>query len=174
VKVRPVAIIWCAVALHLLWGCLLIVNGEVLGATSLHAFADMPRQLTAAMLFIASGAAVVGVTRRERRLLGLTLLLPQQGILSISALSALLAVVSSRYGDGVARPWYFILADQAPVFITLVLHTIAVVQLHMTERSGNGLRARLDAVQSEAERLRSKLAGKSAELPRPPPPGDGG
>jgi hypothetical protein len=174
VKVRPVAIIWCAVALHVLWGCLLLFNGDTLGATSLHAFAEMPRLLTAAMLFVAAGMAVFGVTRRKRGLLSLTMLFPQQGILSISALSVLLAVIHSQYGDGVSRPWYFILADQAPVILTLVLHTIAVVQLHMTDRSGNGLRARFDAVESEAERLRSKLADKAAELPRPPRPGDRG
>lgn len=172
-KVRPVAIIWCAVGLHVLWGCLLVVNGQVLGATALHAFADVPRLVTAAVLLTAAGMAAFGVTRRERRWLSLAMLLPQQGILSISALSAVMAVVHSRYGDGVPRPWYFILADQAPVIFTMVLHTIAVVQLHMAGHRGNGLRVRLDAVQSEAERLRAKLADQATEVPRPRQPEDG-
>ena len=58
-KVRPIAIIWCAIALHLLWGCLLLVNDRALGATALHAFAGVPRLLTAAILFgVAIMAAV--------------------------------------------------------------------------------------------------------------------
>jgi hypothetical protein len=173
VKVRPVAIIWCAVGLHVLWGCLLLVNGKVLGTTALHAFADVPRLVTAAVLLVAAAMAAFGAARNEHRWLSLTMLLPQQGILSISALSAVIAVIHSQYGDGVPRPWYFILADQAPVILTMMLHTIAVVQLHMTGRPVNGLRARLDAVQNEAERLRAKLADQAAELPRPRNPGDG-
>jgi uncharacterized membrane protein YgcG len=160
VRVRPVAIVWCAVALHLLWGCLLLVSGRVLGATALHAFAGLPRLLTAGIMFSVAAMAAVGVTRHGPRRVTLALLLPQQAVLSISAMSAVSAVAESKYGDGVPRPWYFILADQAPVIMTMVLHTIAVVQLHLTsERSTAQLRARLAAVQLEADRLRVKISG---------------
>jgi hypothetical protein len=163
-KVRPVAIIWCAIALHVLWGCLLLVNDRALGATALHAFAGMPRLLTAALLFGVAAMAVVGVVWDGPRRMTLALLLPQQAVLSISAMSAVTAVVNGQYGDGVPRPWYFILADQAPVILTMVLHTIAVVQLHLIRVPTGDLRFKLAAVQEEAERLRAKLAAQRDEI----------
>jgi hypothetical protein len=173
VKVRPVAIIWCAIALHLLWGCLLLVNDRALGATALHAFAGMPRLLTAAILFGVAAMAAVGVAWHGPRRVTLALLLPQQAVLSISAMSAITAVVAGRYGDGVPRPWYFILADQAPVILTMVLHTIAVVQLHLTRAPTGDLRVKLAVVQEEAERLRALLATRRDQI-RPQEPGEGG
>jgi hypothetical protein len=164
VKVRPVAVIWCAIALHLLWACLLLVNDRALGATALHAFAGVPRLLTAAMLFGVAAMAAIGVLRDGSRRMTLALLLPQQAVLSISAMSAVTAVVDGRYGDGVPRPWYFILADQAPVILTMVLHTIAVVQLHLIRVPADDLRLKLAAVQEEAERLRAKLAAQRDEI----------
>lgn len=172
-KVRPIAIIWCAIALHLLWGSLLLVNDRALGATALHAFAGMPRLLTAAVLFAVAATAAVGVVWRAPRPVTLALLLPQQAVLSISAMSAITAVVGGRYGDGVPRPWYFILADQAPVILTMVLHTIAVVQLHLTRVPTGDLRVKLAGVQEEAERLRAMLAARRDEL-RPHEPDKGG
>jgi hypothetical protein len=164
VKVRPVAIIWCAIALHVLWGCLLLINGAVVDATALHAFAGLSRYLTAAILFAVAAMAIAGVTWHGPRPLTLALLLPQQAVLSISALSAIMAVFEGRYGDGVPRPWYFILADQAPVILTMVLHTIAVAQLHMTGGPAADLRAKLAHVQEEAERLRTRLADRHSEI----------
>jgi hypothetical protein len=164
VKVRPVAIIWCAIALHALWGCLLLINDRALGATALHAFGGMPRLLTAGILFGVAAMAAVGVVWDRPRKATLALLLPQQAVLSISAMSAVMAVVHGRYGDGVPRPWYFILADQAPVILTMVLHTVAVVQLHMTRVPTGDLQLKLAAVQEEAERLRAKLAAQRDEI----------
>jgi hypothetical protein len=124
----------------------------------------MPRLLTAAILFGVAAMAAVGVCRRGPRRVTLALLLPQQAVLSISAMSAITAVVSGRYGDGVPRPWYFILADQAPVILTMVLHTIAVVQLHLTRVPTGDLRVKLAVVQEEAERLRAMLAARRDEI----------
>ena len=163
-KVRPIAIIWCAIALHLLWGCLLLVNDRALGATALHAFAGVPRLLTAAILFGVAAMAAVGVVWHAPRRVTLALLLPQQAVLTISAMSAVTAVFSGRYADGVPRPWYFILADQAPVILTMVLHTIAVVQLHMVREPTDDLRVKLAAVEEDAERLRTLLAARRDEI----------
>jgi hypothetical protein len=161
VLVRPVAIIWCAVALHVLWGCLLLIDGDVLGATSISAFSDVPPMLMAAVFFAVAVMAAVGVTRRRGTWLSLAMLVPQQAILSVSAVSAIVAVLYSRYGDGVERPWHFILADQAPVILTVVLHTIAVVQLHLPRRADRTLWDTVQAVQGRADSLRDMLAQRA-------------
>ncbi|HKB32058.1 MAG TPA: hypothetical protein VKD26_14640 [Streptosporangiaceae bacterium] len=93
-------------------------------------------------------------------------LLPQQGLLTISAYAALLAVIDAHYGDGVIRPRMFILADQAPVIITMVLHTAAMVELHARRPADDVVRSAFGAMNAEAERLRTALAEKAATLRR--------
>src|SRR5260370_34584692 len=89
-------------------------------------------------------------------------LLPQQGLLTISAYAALLAAIDAHYGGGVIRPRMFILADQAPVIITMVLHTAAMVELHARRPADDVVRAEFRAMNAGAERLRTALAGDAA------------
>jgi hypothetical protein len=129
-RVSHAWIIWYAVTLHVVWGCLLLVSPSVYGPTALHIFADMPRGLMAAVFFLASGLAVWAVTQRQPSLRTLAALLPQQGLLTLSAYCAVAAVLVAQYGDGVTRPPIFILADQAPAIIAFILHTAAIIEIH--------------------------------------------
>jgi hypothetical protein len=164
VRIRPAWIIWYAVGLHALWGILLLSSPTPYGATALHAYASVPRYAMAAILFLASGLAAWAITRRRPSWRTLAALLPQQALLTISAYAALLAVFEAHYGDGVIRPRMFILADQAPVIITMLLHTVAVVELHAQRAPEDVLRSALGAMNDEAERLRATLTEKAAML----------
>jgi len=55
------------------------------------------------------------------------LLLPQQTLLIITAIGAVLAAISGHYADGVPRPTLFILADQFPPILIAAAHTVAIV-----------------------------------------------
>lgn len=156
---RPVWIIWYAVLLHTLWGCLLLASSRPYGATALHVFAPVPRVLMAALLFLASALAAWGVANRPPSWRTLAALLPQQTILTVSGCAAVAAVVVSQYGDGVARPRLFILADQAPAILVVLLHTAAVVEMHARRSAGQVLAATLAAMEAETELLREKVAG---------------
>jgi hypothetical protein len=164
VRPRTSWIIWYAILLHMLWGVLLLINQVPYGATAIHIYAGVPRFLMAAVFLTASGLAVYGVTRPYPTSQGLASLLPQQGLLTVSAYAALVAVILSRYGDGVPRPRLFILADQAPVILTMILHTAAVVEMHAKRPAEDLLRASLGAIQDEAERLREALTEKADML----------
>lgn len=161
---RPSWIIWYAVALHALWGALLLLNRVPYGATPLHIYAGMPRFAMAALFLAASAFAAYGVTRNRPTWQGLASLLPQQGLLIVSAYAALQAVAYSHYGDGVLRPRGFILADQAPVILTMILHTAAIVEMHARRPAEDVLRVSMGAMQHEAERLREALTEKAAVL----------
>ncbi|MGE5289865.1 MAG: hypothetical protein ACM3ML_22290 [Micromonosporaceae bacterium] len=161
---RPSWIIWYAVVLHALWGGLLLINHVPYGATALHIYAGMPRYAMAGLFFAASALAAYGVTRNRPTWQGLASLLPQQGLLTVSAYAALSAVVYSHYGDGVLRPRGFILADQAPVVLTMVFHTAAIVEMHARRPAEDVLRASMGKMQQEAERLREALTEKAAVL----------
>lgn len=123
-------IIWYAVLLHTFWGVLLLLSPAPYGATALHIYRMVPRALMAALLFLASALAAWAVTRRRASMGTLAALLPQQTLLTLSALSALAAVIASHYADGVPRPRLFILADQAPALIVFLLHTAAIIEMH--------------------------------------------
>jgi hypothetical protein len=165
-RIRPSWIIWYAVLLHVLWGILLLASSSPYGATAMHVYDMMPRFALAALLFSASGLAAWAITWARPSWQSLAALLPQQALLTISAYAALLAVIQAHYGDGVIRPRLFILADQAPVILTMVLHTAAVVELHARRPTEDVLRSAFGAMNDEAERLRSALAEKAATLRR--------
>jgi hypothetical protein len=165
-RVRPAWIIWYAVLLHITWGCLLLASAVPYGATALHVYHWVPRVVLAAALFAASGLAIWGVTRRRPSWQGLAALLPQQAIMTFSACAAVIAVAVAHYGDGVPRPRLFILADQAPVILTMVLHTAAVIEMHARWPVGAALRTSLGELDAGSERLRGDLAEKADLLRR--------
>ena len=148
-RVRPNWIIWFAIVLHTTWGCLLLASTKPYGATALHVFGDVPRVLMAVLLFLASGLAAWAVTRRQPSLRSLVALLPQQAILTLSAYAAVLAVIEAHYPDGVIRPRGFILADQAPAIIVLILHTAAGREMRRS-RTPSRCSSRLSAMCDQA------------------------
>jgi hypothetical protein len=168
-RVSQVWIIWYAVLLHIGWGCLLLVSPTPYGATALHIFHDLPRILMAGALLLASGLAAWAVTRRQPSLQSLAALLPQQAFLTLSAYAAAAAVIAGHYGDGLPRPRLFILADQAPAILALILHTIGVIDMHTRIPDSERLRITFEAIGTEQERLRRKLpeSGTAAAERRP-------
>lgn len=156
-RVPQVWIIWYAVLLHIGWGCLLLVSPSPYGATALHIYHDLPRILMAGVLFLASGLAAWAVTRRQPSLRSLSALLPQQVLLTLSAYAAIAAVIAGHYGDGLPRPRLFILADQAPAILALILHTVAVIEIHARTPDSEVLRITFEAIGAEQERFRQTL-----------------
>jgi len=76
--------------------------------------------------------ALVGLTHKFRYgFWGLTLALPQQFILMESLIGAVIAISTSSFADGVIRPRLFIAADQVPAILAAILHTMAIVNLHI-------------------------------------------
>lgn len=139
-RVSHVWIVWYAVVLHTVWGCLLLLSPAVYGPTALHVFLGLPRGLMAGALFSASGLAVWALSRAQPSLKSLAALLPQQALLTLSAYATVAAVFAARFGDGLTRPRLFILADQAPAVIAFVLHTAALIDMHARRPDGELLR----------------------------------
>lgn len=116
----------------------------------------------AGALFLASGLAAWAVTRRQPSLRSLSALLPQQVLLTLSAYAATAAVIAGHYGDGLPRPRLFILADQAPAILALILHTAAVIEIHARTPDSEVLRITFEAIGAEQERFRQTLPEKGS------------
>lgn len=159
-KPRPVWIIWYAVALHALWGVLVLAHRAAEGATPLSVYRPLPRLAVGLALLAAAALATYGISRtRQHPALSLLALMPQQGLLAVSTMASVAAVARGEYGDGVVRPRLFILADQAPIILALVLYTVALVVTYMPRPEHDALRDAVRAVRAEADRLLLQLGG---------------
>ena len=78
-------------------------------------------------VFILAAALSIAALRSQSRVRSVLLLLPQQTLLVITAIGAILAAISGHYADGVPRPTLFILADQFPPILIAGAHTLAII-----------------------------------------------
>lgn len=129
-RASPRWILWYGVVLHAMWGVMLLASSQPLGATPLGMFHAAPAWVTGAAMLACTGMALAGLARPVPGRASLLLLMPQQGLLMVSAFSAASAIVESAYADGVIRSRFFIGADQAPMVLTAVIHTLALVEMH--------------------------------------------
>lgn len=126
-------IILYAVLLHMAWGIALLVDVSAANITALNGISKIlgTSGLGILSLLVAVSAAVS--TLLTDRPLGLVLVLPQQMLLVLSASSALEAIISGHFPDGVFRPAAFIFCDQLPAILIVILHTGAILELHARE-----------------------------------------
>lgn len=124
-------VVMLAIAIHLLWGILLL-SGEksVTGVTAIHTTQTLlgsPSTVGWAYL-LASFCSLAGIILegRIRLMFELSLMLPQQFLLMLSAFGALYAMRLSAFADGVVRPRSFLIADQGPAVLIAVFHTLAL------------------------------------------------
>jgi len=111
----------------------LLACSAPLGTTPIHTVASVIEQLSGPNRFLVSAAFIAAALmsveglRSQDRVRSVALLLPQQTLLVITAIGAILAAISGHYADGVPRPTLFILADQFPPILIAAAHTVAIV-----------------------------------------------
>lgn len=123
-----------AIALHLTWAGILIVDDVATQATALNAvyrYID-PVPLLIAVLVTAASLALFGLYLSSP--VALLLLLPQQLILMMSAAGAFEAMWNMQFADGVIRPVAFIAADQIYSILAAIGHTAALIRHAISRR----------------------------------------
>ena len=120
-------IIMYAIAVHVITGAVLIANPDAGASTGpssvVQLFFDSSLLAGVAML-IAAGLAIVAHLHRPWRSWAYW---PQQLLLVVAAVGALVAVVMGNYADGVVRPTLFIATDQLPVMLMPFFHALAII-----------------------------------------------
>ena len=117
-----------AVALHALWGLMLMFSDAPLGTTALGDWPIGDRHISGLLLLAVAGAAAWGM-RRDRRgwtAAGFAAVLPQQFLLMLSAGTAIRCSWLGAYADGTPRAPLHILADQMPSILACLCHTGAL------------------------------------------------
>ena len=126
-RTRPMSImVLFSVALHLVWAMLIIADTSAMDATaiaSVHRWIDYP-WIILALISVAS-LAIIGLAAGSPWFV--LLLIPQQILLTMSAVGAIEAIWISQFADGVIRSRAFITADQVYSILTAIGHTAAIV-----------------------------------------------
>lgn len=122
-------IIWLAIGTHALWGALLLASEDVLWITAIHHTAALGfgRWSLACLYLAVAGLSLFGLVKKLRPQVALLLMLPQQFVLTFSAIGAIGSIVASQFADGVIRPRAFIAADQCPAVFLAIGHTGAIL-----------------------------------------------
>lgn len=120
-------IIMYAIVVHLITGVVLILNpdaGASTGPSSVVQLLFDSTLLAGLAMLVAAGLAIAAHLYRPLRSWAY---LPQQLLLVVAALGALVAVVMGNYADGVVRPTLFIATDQLPVMLMPIFHALAII-----------------------------------------------
>ena len=126
-------IIWWAIIVHFAWGILLLSDASPLGITAIHEFTllSLPRHVISILFIVIAAMAAWGVLHKPKfEITRVLFLLPQQMLLVISAVGAAKAMWLSQFADGVIRPREFLIADQIPVILTAIFHTLAILEFN--------------------------------------------
>ncbi len=123
----PIIILY-AVALHLSWVACIFIDQSSYSGTALSAIYNWFGNATPYVCFSVAIAALAGIERR-RRLFGLSLMLPQQALLMLSAMGAVEAIASGHFADGIERSRAFIAGDQLPAILAAIGHSIAILKV---------------------------------------------
>jgi len=122
-------IILYVMMLHLAWAACIVFDAQALNATPLsplgHAFGSLTTIVS--VLICVSVLSIAGLFPPTPSTV--LMLMPQQGLLVISASSSVLAAMSESYADGVLRPVAFIAADQAAIILIAIVHMFAIARL---------------------------------------------
>jgi hypothetical protein len=120
-------VVMFAIAAHLITGVVLIVDPDAAASTGpasvVQLLFDSPLLAGLAMLV----AAVLAVAAHLYRSIRSWAFWPQQLLLIVAAVGALVAVVMGNYADGVSRPTLFIATDQLLVMLLPIFHALAIV-----------------------------------------------
>ena len=126
------SIVWLSILTHLVWGVALVADERAGWATATSVLHGMVGHhvVEGLLVFLVGVLALVSEARKRRDVRSFVLLIPQQLLLFISAYGSFLAVTKSQYGDGVPRPFLFILVDQFAWILVAIFHAVVVAERH--------------------------------------------
>lgn len=118
-----------AILVHTLMGAILCVSARpLLTVPTAIPLTYLSRGGAALAYLLVAWAALEGLRRPGR--IGLYLTIPQMALFYAATISAVIAVVTSTYPDGVARHGSFIFVDHALTIVFALAHGAAIVVYH--------------------------------------------
>ena len=131
--------VWYAVSLHAIWAALLFGNAKAMRSTAVSGPAKLfPNHYGLAILLVTVAVcALTGIYLKRLSASKVMLLVPQQIMLGLSAFAAVKAMYFGHFADGVPRPRPFLIADQAPAVLALLVHSATIIYLALLYKSAH-------------------------------------
>lgn len=122
--------VWFAVAIHVIWAALLCVSPTARHTTGIYALSQLfPNRFGLAIILATVAACATLAIFLPLSPSKILLLFPQQLVLGVSAAGALRAMALGHFADGVMRARPFLVADQSPMVLALLIHSVTIVYL---------------------------------------------
>lgn len=122
----PLVILY-AIILHYIWAATLLIDGAAAAVTATSGLYGRFDLVIPYFLIFAATTALLSLFLPRTTLWPILLVLPQQFALTLSAYTALSAMVVGQFADGTIRPPAFIIADQCPAVLIMLFHTVAIL-----------------------------------------------
>lgn len=135
---KHVWMIWYAIALHWVWGVVLLSSTAPLNITAISTIVQLgvvSSNIAGLFYLLIASIAMIGLFGPRRT--SLIFLLPQTAVLWMAAYGALTAMITGTFADGVVRPVAFLVTDQAPAVLAALFHTLAVLNHHFRDEHDN-------------------------------------
>ena len=128
-------VIGIATVLHLFWAVGLAVDPASQNTTSVFALMSAVRDtdMASVVLFIIASLALTGFVGFKAPWVRVTLIVPQQAALTLSAIGASNAMYLSHFADLVERSRWFIINDQIPMVLLAAGHFVALMLIARTK-----------------------------------------
>jgi hypothetical protein len=130
----PLVFITYVSILHIVYGAALLLSesaGHATATANILDYLPIGHRVAGILLFASSAMALWAVYFEwPPSLKTLGCMTFQVLFLSLAAVGAADAILDGRFADGVERSRYFILADQCPAIIAMVVHSYAVITYH--------------------------------------------
>jgi hypothetical protein len=123
-------IVFYAIAVHLLWGVVGLISGEIPKTAPTYGVASGLAEHLGGLFYIIVGLMAIAAAYVKGFLNSLALVLPQQVVLLSSGFGSLICVIRGRYADGYSASPEFILVDQAANILVGVFHTLALLEVY--------------------------------------------
>lgn len=122
--------IWGLIVLHGLWAAALLISPAANGATALSGLLAVIHDpiVLSVSLIAASCSAIYALAGQHDGYTRLLLLMPQQLIATVVATNAIYYMFLGHFADGVQRSSLFLVVDQSPTVIFMIIYTIAVIR----------------------------------------------
>lgn len=122
--------IWGLIGLHGLWAIAILIGSDANGTTALSGLLAVIHDpiILSISLIAASLSAIYALTGEHDNYTRLLLLIPQQLIATVVAANAIYYMVLGHFADGVQRTSLFLVVDQSPTVIFMLIYTIAVIR----------------------------------------------
>lgn len=121
-----------AIIIHYTWAIGVVLDPTALNVTAVHGLHKIfsSAGLLSLVLIVAATLALITLFYRSAHssaVLFVTMLLPQQFLLMVSATGAIEAIWTGQFADGVQRTAWFLFSDQCYSIYAVLGHTAAIV-----------------------------------------------